>query len=81
MDNEKIIEFMLQMKICDFTKLLNFFYYNVFNITKKLEIVPIVWQDAFDEHVHLDSNVVVQVWKDNHFSTISEVSIYSVQEC
>lgn len=71
---------MLQNNLCDFTKLQNFFYQNVFNITKKLKTVPIVWQDVFDEHVRLDPNVIVQITKNNHVSTMSEVSTYFVQK-
>lgn len=72
---------MLRMNLCDFSKLQNFFYHNIFDITRKLGTVPIVWQDVFDEHVHLDPNAIVQVWKDNHaFQKISEVSTYIVRK-
>lgn len=57
------------------TELKNYYFTNIFNMTRNLKTVPIVWEEIFDENIQLDPDVVVQVWKgDYNYSIISEAS-------
>lgn len=65
---------MKRNNIQNVTKLENYYFKNIFNITRNLKAIPIVWEELFNEDIHLDPNVVVQVWKNDFNSTISKVS-------
>lgn len=57
-------------------ELKNYYFANMFNMTRSLKTVPIVWEEIFDENIHLDPNVVVHVWKDDYdYSIVSKASI------
>lgn len=64
---------MLKNNISTIKQLQNYYFKNLFNITRDIKAVPIVWEEVFDENIDLDSNVVIQVWKDNYNSTIQKV--------
>lgn len=51
----------------------SYYFKNIFNITRTLKVVPIVWQELFDNNVYLDSNVVVQIWKDIYIPIVHKV--------
>lgn len=54
----------------------DYYFQRIFNITRELQTVPIVWEELFTDNVHLDPNTVVQVWKSNNFSSlVKEVNI------
>jgi hexosaminidase len=59
----------------DVVELEKYYFANIFNITQNLRTVPIVWEELFDENIHLDPNVVVQVWKGDLNSSVSKVNI------
>jgi len=70
---------MHQNNIKNVTELKNYYFTNIFNMTRNLKTVPIVWEEIFDENIQLDPNVVVQVWKsDYNYSIVSEASIYII---
>lgn len=66
---------MLRNNMSDIVELEKYYFANIFNITQNLRTVPIVWEELFDENIHLDPNVVVQVWKSDLNSSVSKVSI------
>lgn len=66
---------MLRNNMTDVIELKNFYFSNIFNITRNLKTVAIAWEEVFDENILLDPNVVVQVWKGDLNSTVSKVSI------
>lgn len=59
------------------TELEKYYFKNIFDITRRLKTTPIVWQELFDINTQLDSNVVVQVWKDDFNVTVRKVSTLS----
>lgn len=67
--------FMLRNNMTDVIELENFYFANIFNITRNLKTVAIAWEEVFDENIPLDPNVVVQVWKGDLNSTVPKVSI------
>lgn len=71
--NKKIQMFMLRNNMTDVIELKNFYFANIFNITRNLKTVAIAWEEVFDENILLDPNVVVQVWKGDLNSTVSKV--------
>jgi hexosaminidase len=48
----------------------DYYFKHIFNITRELKTVPIVWEELFSDNIHLDHNVVVQIWKPNNFSSL-----------
>lgn len=72
--NKRIQAFMLKNNISTVAQLQGYYFKNIFNMTKKFNSVPIVWEEVFDENIDLDPNVVVHVWKANYSSTISKVT-------
>ncbi|XP_016660218.1 beta-hexosaminidase subunit beta-like isoform X3 [Acyrthosiphon pisum] len=55
-------------------ELKDYYFANMFNITRSLKTVPIVWEEIFNENIHLDPNAVVHVWKDSRdYSILSRV--------
>jgi len=67
--------FMLRNNMTDVIELENFYFANIFNITRNLKTVAIAWEEVFDENILLDPNVVVQVWKGDLNSTVSKVRL------
>lgn len=62
--------------ISDVEGLEDYYFKRIFNINRGLKTVPIVWEELFTDNVHLEPNVVVQVWKQNNFSSlVQEVNI------
>jgi len=51
----------------------DYYFKNIFSITRRLKNVPIVWEELFDQNIHLDPNTVVQVWKSDFRTTIQKV--------
>lgn len=74
--NEKIKEFMRRNKIHNVIELENFYFKKIFNITRQLKAVPIVWEEVFFANITLDSNVIVHVWKSDFNQTLSKVSMF-----
>lgn len=71
--NKRIQAFMLKNNIRTVKQLQNYYFKNLFDITRDIKTVPIVWEEVFDENLDLDPNVVVQVWKNNYNLTIPKV--------
>ncbi|KAL5244270.1 hypothetical protein ACI65C_011680 [Semiaphis heraclei] len=72
--NKRIQKFMHLNNIKNDTELKNYYFKNLFTMTRNLKTVPIVWEEIFDENIQLDPNVVVQVWKsDYNYSIVSEI--------
>ncbi|CAF4848720.1 unnamed protein product, partial [Rotaria socialis] len=42
-----------------------FYADRILNITRNIDVTPIVWQDVWDEKVELPPGTVIQVWKDS----------------
>jgi len=61
-------------KINNTEELEKYYFKNIFDITRKLKITPIVWQELFDINTQLDPNVVVQVWKGDYNATVQKVN-------
>lgn len=72
--NTKVQDFMWRNNIKNVTELEDYYFRNIFNITRNLKAIPIVWEELFNENINLDPNTVVQVWKGDYNSTISKVS-------
>lgn len=64
---------MLKNNMSTVKQLQNYYFKNLFNITRDIKAVPIVWEEVFDENIDLDPNIVIQVWKDKYNSTIPKV--------
>lgn len=71
--NKRIQAFMLKNNMSTVKQLQNYYFENLFNITRDIKAIPIVWEEVFDENIDLDPNVVIQVWKDNYNITIPKV--------
>ncbi|CAI6370437.1 unnamed protein product [Macrosiphum euphorbiae] len=72
--NKKIQHFMERNNMKNVLELKDYYFANIFNITRSLETVPIVWEEIFDENIHLDPKAVVHVWKDYYdHSIVSKV--------
>lgn len=67
--------FMLRNNMSNVIELKNYYFANIFNITRHLKTMSIAWEEVFDENILLDPNVVVQVWKGDLNSTVSKVNI------
>ncbi|CAF0835961.1 unnamed protein product [Didymodactylos carnosus] len=48
----------------DATALHTYYAYKILNITKDIGMIPVVWQDVWDEKVKLPNDTIIQVWKD-----------------
>ncbi|CAF4187846.1 unnamed protein product, partial [Rotaria magnacalcarata] len=42
-----------------------FYADRILNITRNIDVTPIVWQDVWDEKVELPPGTIIQVWKDS----------------
>ncbi|XP_022179120.1 beta-hexosaminidase subunit beta-like isoform X2 [Myzus persicae] len=72
--NKRIQTFMHRNNIKNVTELKNYYFTHIFNMTRNLKALPIVWEEIFDEKINLDSNVVVHVWKGGYnYSIVSEI--------
>lgn len=72
--NKKVQNFMHRNNIKNVVELKDYYFANIFNITRSLKTVPIVWEEIFDDNIHLDPNAVVHVWKDSYdYSILSKV--------
>lgn len=65
--NPGIKDFMKQEGIEDYSKLESFYMQKLVRIVENLRKEYIVWQEVYDNGVHLGKNAVVHVWK--HFGT------------
>lgn len=74
-NDEKVQEFMLKHNMSTIKQLGNYYFQNIFKITRKLKNVPVVWEEVFDDGYDLDHNVVVQVWKSNYSTTLPKVNV------
>lgn len=66
---------MLLNNITSVIGLEDYYFQQMFKITRQLISVPIVWEEVFDENINLDSNTVVHVWKNDFELTIPKVSL------
>lgn len=64
---------MQRNNISNVTELEDYYFKNVFKITRQLNTIPIVWQELFDLNIHLDPKAVVQIWKSDFNVTIPKV--------
>ncbi|CAI6374645.1 unnamed protein product [Macrosiphum euphorbiae] len=51
--NKKIQDFMHRNNMKNVVELKDYYFANVFNITRSLKTVPIVWEEIFDDNIHL----------------------------
>lgn len=65
---------MMHHNITSSRELTDYYFKKILNITRELKTIPIVWQELFDDHIHLDSNVVIQIWKENYINTLTKVN-------
>ncbi|VVC33523.1 Hypothetical protein CINCED_3A023777 [Cinara cedri] len=72
-NDKRVQAFMQNNNISNITELESYYFKNIFNITRTLETVPIVWEEVFDENIRLDPNVVVQIWKNDFNETLQKV--------
>ncbi len=60
-------------------KLEAYYIYKLLNITQKLNIKTMVWQEVFDNNVPVDKDTIVHVWKGQGFEhemeTVSNTNI------
>lgn len=67
---------MQKNKISNVTELESYYFKNIFNITRTLKTVPIVWQEVFDSNIYLDPDAVVQIWKSDFNNQVIQKVIY-----
>ncbi|CAF3944746.1 unnamed protein product [Rotaria sp. Silwood2] len=64
LSNPNITQWMIDNSI-NSTKGIHAYYADrILDITRNINVVPIVWQDVWDEKVELPSGTIIQVWKD-----------------
>ncbi|XP_025418569.1 beta-hexosaminidase subunit beta-like isoform X2 [Sipha flava] len=76
-NSKKLQTFMTLNNISNVEGLEDYYFKHIFNITRELKTVPIVWEELFSDNIHLDHNVVVQIWKPNNFSSLVQEVIDS----
>ncbi|CAF2083000.1 unnamed protein product [Rotaria magnacalcarata] len=65
LSNPTIKEWMTDHSINSSVGLHTFYADRILNITRNIDVTPIVWQDVWDEKVELPPGTIIQVWKDS----------------
>ncbi|CAF4499745.1 unnamed protein product [Rotaria socialis] len=65
LSNPAITQWMIDNNINSSVGLHTFYANRILNITRNIDVTPIVWQDVWDEKVELPPGTIIQVWKDS----------------
>ncbi|CAF3359119.1 unnamed protein product [Rotaria sp. Silwood1] len=69
LSNPNITQWMIVNNISSARGLHAYYADKILDITRNINVVPIVWQDVWDEKVQLPPDTIIQVWKDTSDSS------------
>lgn len=70
-NTSKILSWMGQQKLSNFTSVLNYWENQIHQIGAKFGRTPVNWEEAFNPGVTLPSNAIIQIW--SNFDTLASV--------